>query len=83
MKKCESISLLVFTLTISGLSLADCPNTMPAQLLEDCIVNESAGHSFPPSDYVYMDQYQDWLKTQRQHQPIVISKPTAPAKPKI
>jgi hypothetical protein len=83
MKKCGSIGLLVVTTAASGLSLADCPNTLPLQLLEDCIVSEGAGQSFPPGDYVYMDQYQDWQKTQRQLQPIVISNPKASAKPKI
>jgi hypothetical protein len=45
---------------------ANCPHTLPVQLLEDCITYENAGHSFPPSDYVYMEQYQDWLKTQQE-----------------
>lgn len=57
--------LFVLAITASGLALADCPDTMPAQVLRDCIVDENAGHSFPPPEYVYMDQYQQWLKTQQ------------------
>jgi hypothetical protein len=73
MTKHAEVGLFLFALTASGLALADCPRTMPVQLLEDCIVYEGAGSSFPPSDYVYIDQYQDWLKTQ---QPLVLSQPT-------
>ena len=65
MKICGRVGLLVVALTASGLSLADCPKTMPLQLLEDCIVNENAGHSFPPSDYGHMDLYREWLKTRQ------------------
>jgi len=75
MEKYGSVGLLVFAITASGLALADCPNSMPEQLLEDCIVTEGAGHGFPPGNYVHMDQYQDWLKTQQQGQPIVKYKP--------
>jgi hypothetical protein len=52
--------------------MAGCPNTMPVKLLEDCIVYENAGHSFPPSDYVYMAMYKDWFIEQ---QPIAMSTP--------
>jgi hypothetical protein len=75
MKKCGSVGLLVFTTAASGLSLADCPNSMPERFMEDCIVSEGAGHGFPPSDYAYMEQYQAWLKTQQQDQPIALTKP--------
>ena len=57
---------------VSSLVMAGCPNTMPVKLLEDCIVYENAGHSFPPSDYVYMAMYKDWLIEQ---QPIAMSAP--------
>jgi hypothetical protein len=52
----------------SSMAMADCPSTMPVQLLSDCIMNENAGHSFPASDYVYMDLYQDWVKLQQPEQ---------------
>ena len=73
-KKCGSVSLLVFTTAASGLALADCPNSMPEQLLEDCIVSEGAGNSFPPSDYAHMDQYQAWIKTQQEDHPKALAK---------
>jgi len=50
---------LLCGIVASSLAMADCPETMPVQLLTDCIVDEDAGHSFPPSGYVYMDVYQD------------------------
>jgi hypothetical protein len=74
MTKKVAVGLFISTITASGLALANCPDSMPVQLLEDCIVYEGAGSSFPTSDYAYMDQYQDWLKTQQPDQPIKISK---------
>jgi len=65
MKKSGNIGLLVLIITGSGLSLADCPNSMPQQLLQDCIVYESAGTTFPGSDYAYMDEYIDRINTQK------------------
>jgi hypothetical protein len=53
---------------------------MPVKLLEDCIVYEGAGDSFPTSDYAYMDQYQGWLDTQ---QPPAIPQPSTAATSKI
>jgi hypothetical protein len=58
----------------SSLAMADCINTMPEQLLEDCIVYEGAGTNFPPSDYAHMDQYQGWLKMQQPEQPNALAK---------
>ena len=52
----------------NSLAVADCINTMPEKLMEDCIVYEGAGTSFPPSDYAHMHQYQDWMKTQQTKQ---------------
>ena len=63
--KHTAVGLFVSAITASGLALADCPNTMPEQLLNDCIVFEGAGSSFPTSDYAHMDQYKDWLSTQQ------------------
>lgn len=79
MMKRAQIGLFVFAITVSGLVLAECPDTMSEQLLEDCVVYEGAGSSFPTSDYAHMDQYQDWLKT---HQPLAVSQPTAATSPK-
>ena len=63
------IGAFVLTITSSGFSLANCPGSMPEQLLEDCIVYEGAGTSFPTSDYAHRGQYQDWMKTQQSDQP--------------
>ena len=64
--KYAGVGLFVFTITANGAALATCPNSMPLELLVDCIVYERAGSSFPTSDYANMDRYQEWLKTQRQ-----------------
>jgi hypothetical protein len=74
MTKQAEVGLLVFTITGSGLAMADCPNTMPEQLQSDCIVYEGAGSSFPTNDYAHMDQYKNWLKTQQPDQQNKISK---------
>jgi hypothetical protein len=81
--KHAEVGLFLFTITASGVALAaNCPHTMPVQLLEDCIAYENAGHSFPTSDYAHMDQYQDWLKAQQAKlQPK--SQPNIAATPKI
>lgn len=68
------IGLFLSGIVTSGLAMADCPNTMPDQLLEDCIVYEGAGARFPTSDYSHMDQYHDWLKTQQTEQTKTLSK---------
>jgi hypothetical protein len=70
--------LFLFAITASGLAVADCPPSMPEQLLEDCIVYEGAGSTFPTSDYAYMDRYRNWLQTQ---QPTVMAQPTTAATP--
>ena len=77
MKRAE-VGLFLFTITASGLVSANCPGSMPEQLLNDCIVYEGAGSSFPTSDYAHMDQYHDWLKTQ---QPLAINQPITAATP--
>jgi len=79
MKRAE-LSLFLFTITASGLVSANCPGSMPEQLLNDCIVYEGAGSSFPTSDYAHMEQYQDWMKTQ---QSPAITQQTTAATPKI
>jgi hypothetical protein len=50
------VGLFVITTIASGLALANCPDSMPVQLLVDCIVYEGAGSSFPTSDYARMDE---------------------------
>ena len=65
--KHTEVCLFVFMVTAGGAAFATCPNTMPLELLTDCIVYEGDGSSnFPTSDYAYMDRYQAWLKTQPQ-----------------
>jgi hypothetical protein len=68
------VGLFLCGFVTSGLAVADCPDSMPGQLLNDCIVYEGAGSSFPTSDYAHMDQYQDWLKTQQPEQPNALAK---------
>jgi hypothetical protein len=65
--KHTQVCLFVFMVTAGSAALATCPNTMPLELLTDCIVYEGGGaSSFPTSDYAHMYRYQDWLKTQPQ-----------------
>jgi hypothetical protein len=67
MIKHAEVCLSVFMVTVGGTAFATCPNTMPLELLTDCIVYEGDGSSsFPTGDYAYMDRYQDWLKAQPQ-----------------
>jgi hypothetical protein len=58
-------SMLLLTITASGLAVVDCPHNMPTQLLQDCLLYEIEGESFPADDYAHMDEYQAWLKTQK------------------
>jgi hypothetical protein len=74
MTKQAKVGLFIFTITASGLAMADCPNAMPVQLLQDCIVNENAGHSFPPSGYVNMDTYQNWVAAKQTQQTKALDK---------
>ena len=78
--KYAQVFIFVFTIASSELALANCPGAMPEQLMEDCIVYEGAGSSFPTSDYAHMEQYQDWMKTQ---QSPAITQPTTAATPII
>ena len=64
MKERAKVGLFVFAITASGLALADCPNKMPSELLQDCITYEGAGSTFPTSDYAHKDLYNVWLKEQ-------------------
>jgi hypothetical protein len=65
--KHAEVCLSLFMVTVGGTAFATCPNTMPLELLTDCIVYEGDGSSsFPTGDYAYMDRYQDWLKAQPQ-----------------
>ena len=65
MKKKVRVGLFLCGCITSSLAMADCPNTMPENLLEDCIIYEGAGTSFPPSDYAHMDMYHKWQKMQQ------------------
>jgi len=58
------VGVYVFTLVSGGVALADCPRSMPTQLLEDCLIYDSEGETFPADDYAHMDEYQAWIKTQ-------------------
>jgi hypothetical protein len=63
--KHTKVCLFVFMIAAGGTAFATCPNTMPLELLTDCIVYEGDGSSsFPTSDYANRDRYQDWLNTQ-------------------
>ena len=65
--KHTQVCLFVFMISAGGTALATCPNTMPLELLTDCIVYEGGGESsFPASDYAHIDRYHDWLKAQPQ-----------------
>jgi hypothetical protein len=59
-----AVGLFSLTITASGLAMADCPKNLPTQLLEDCLIYNSEGESFPADDYAHMDEYQAWLKAQ-------------------
>ena len=65
MKQQAKVGLFVFAITASGLALADCPNSMPPQLLQDCITYEGAGSVFPTDDYAHIELYNDWMKDQQ------------------
>jgi len=58
------VGLFLCGIVSGSVVLADCPDTMPSQLLQDCITYEGAGSTFPTSDYAHMDLYNDWLKEQ-------------------
>ena len=63
--KHTQVLLFLFMIAAGGTAFATCPNSMPMQLLVDCVVYEGDGvSSFPTSDYAYMDRYQDWLGKQ-------------------
>jgi len=63
--KHTEVCLFVFMVTAGGTAFATCPNSMPMELLVDCIGYEGdVESSLPTSDYAYMDRYQVWLKTQ-------------------
>jgi len=74
--KHAQLGTFVFAITAGGSAVANCPGSMPQQLLEDCIVYEGAGSSFPTDDYAHMDVYNSWLKEQKltaKHQQAEIS----------
>lgn len=60
-----SINKQLLTLTaitlFSGMANADCPDDMPLNIMDDCIVTEGSGSSFPNATYSNLDEYNDWL----------------------
>ena len=65
--KQTQVGSFLFMIAAGGTAFATCPNTMPMQLLIDCMVYEGDGvSSFPTSDYAHMDRYKDWLRRQPQ-----------------
>jgi len=58
------VGLFLCGIVSGSVALADCPDTMPSQLLQDCITYEGAGSTFPTSDYAHKDLYNVWLKEQ-------------------
>ena len=59
-----AVGLYVFMTGSGGLALADCPHNLPEKLLEDCLIYDTEGETFPADDYAHMDEYQAWLKKQ-------------------
>lgn len=62
MTQISHVALLLGTAAalVAGCANAACPGDLPLQMLEDCIVVEGSGDSFPNPDYAYMKQYQEW-----------------------
>lgn len=69
MKTFAQIAFGVNAIAASNLVMADCPRDLPKQLLEDCVVYEGSGSTFPTNDYAYIDEYQKWLKTRQPEKP--------------
>jgi len=65
MSKEVRVGLFLCGIVTGSLALADCPDSMPSQLLQDCIVYEGAGSTFPTGDYAHMDLYNNWMKKQQ------------------
>ena len=65
MSKVHGVAVFLCGIAISGLAMAECPHTMPLQLLEDCIVYENAETDFPPSDYANLALYKEWMEKQK------------------
>ena len=65
MKKYAQAGICVYTILMSDLLMAECPQSMPQTVLEDCITYERAGSTFPTSDYARLDMYNEWLNEQR------------------
>ena len=63
--KHAAVGIYIFSMASGGVVLADCPHNLPVKLLEDCLIYDSEGETFPADDYAYMDEYQAWLKTQQ------------------
>ena len=55
----------VSTILTGGVASAECPISMPEQLLYDCVIYENSGSEFPTDEYPYKQAYNEWLKTQQ------------------
>jgi len=62
MKKTSRAVLAICAVAALGAADANasCPVDMPQQLLQDCIVVEGSGVTFPNETYANMLQYQEW-----------------------
>lgn len=63
----SALGLFVLSAMLSTGANADCPISLPAQLLEDCITAEGSGADFPYPSYAYKEQYMAWLASQTAH----------------
>jgi hypothetical protein len=66
LKQMEVCTALIFATASAMVYAAECPRSMPVNMLEDCIISENGGTPFPESDYAYIDEYNAWLETQKE-----------------
>jgi len=59
----------------SGIANAECPDDMPFNILDDCIVTEGSGSEFPNETYSNLKEYNEWLDTREAE--VKISKETS------
>jgi len=52
----------LFAPTETGVALVACHRDLPVRLLDNCLIYDSDGQSFPAGDYACMNQCQVWLK---------------------
>jgi len=66
LKQMAVCTALFFATASAMVYAAECPSSMPVNMLEDCIISENGGTPFPESDYAYIDEYNAWLETQKE-----------------